>query len=335
MKFRTECPPPSYPFVLSPSRPAVALGSCFAANIALRMQQCLWKAWNPGGTLFNPASVAAVLRAMLSGRAAEAVRHTCFNDGSLWRSWWGDSSLAGASPEEVTGEFARRAQVTQTLLPEAEALIVTFGTAWVYELLPLRSIVANCHRQPAHKFSRRQLSCREITETWLPLLTSLADRFPRLKVIFTVSPVRHVKDGLHANNLSKATLLLAVEQICLSAPNAFYFPAYEIVCDDLRDYRFYAPDLVHPSQQAVDYIWEIFRLSLLDDTGRRLLREGEEIAKGWSHRPNSAVSTPQLAEDERTRKGRILDRYALLCGEIEKMSGTLLGVMPLEEEPGA
>lgn len=333
MKFRTECPLPSYPFKLSPFRPVVALGSCFAANITARMTQCLWNAFNPGGTLFNPASVALVLRLLTGFSHGETIVSSLFHADGKWLSWWSDSSMTAESPEEIVAEFTRRSQLTAKLLNSAQVLLITFGTAWVYELIdsPVR-IVANCHKQPSSFFRRRRLSIDEIADEWTTLLTDLTSLYPSLNIIFTLSPVRHIKDGLEGNNRSKAILMLAIEEICHRSERAHYFPAYEMVADDLRDYRFYNSDLVHPSEQAVDYIWEKFRESLLDDAGRARLKEGDAIVRGWLHRPNAQLAgslSPQTIMQKKTRKGQILERYALFCRQASEAYGNSLGCAPL------
>ena len=228
------------------------VGSCFADSIGQMMQQrALQVTCNPFGTLYNPLSIAQALQMT---EMPPLVEH----DG-LWHSMAHHGSLSRADKHEAEQAVSDSIQTMQTALNEATVVIVTFGTAWVYEMTNQHSaisnqIVGNCHKIPAEQFSRRRLSTDEILQTWQPLIA----RYPDKHWLFTVSPIRHVKDGLHGNQLSKATLLQAVEAISGQPSAVSYFPSYEIMLDELRDYRFYAEDLVHPSPIAVQYIWERF-----------------------------------------------------------------------------
>ena len=171
-------------------------------------------------------------------------------------------------------------------LDRLDCLLLTFGSAWVYENEKTGTVVANCHKQPESCFTRRMLSVSEIVSDYTSLLSGLLARIPRLKVLFTVSPIRHVRDGMHANQLSKATLLLAVNQLQATFPeHVFYFPAYELLLDELRDYRFYAEDMVHPSETAIRYVWERFTRSCISADALRIMEESENIRKMLSHKP--------------------------------------------------
>lgn len=215
------------------------VGSCFSDEIGDQMKQrYLNVSCNPFGTLYNPLSIA---QALTMTEMPPLVEH----DG-LWHSMAHHGSFSRADKHEAEQAVAASIAVMQQALQEATVVIVTFGTAWVYEQDGV--IVGNCHKLPENCFRRRRLRVDEIVETWRPLL----ERYPDKHWLFTVSPIRHIRDGLHENQLSKATLLQAVEEL------GNYFPSYEIMLDELRDYRFYADDLVHPSSLAVNYIWERF-----------------------------------------------------------------------------
>lgn len=304
MKFRTEYEPGKAPFVLSPSVPVVLLGSCFADNIGAKMRSCLWEAENPLGTLYNPLSISASVRAVLESEESDSLfEESLFEAGGLWRSWLFDSRMAAERKEDVAMTFREARERFISLLKRGEVLFITFGTAWCYCLSDGR-VVSNCHKQPGFMFTRRRLTISEITEEWKRMLELVRLVRPGLKVVFTVSPVRHLKDGFEGNMRSKAILLLAVEELCASEENCFYFPAYEIVNDDLRDYRFYAADLAHPAEGAVEYIWEIFRKMYVDEEGERRLKEGEAIRKGLEHRPLPLATrhhSPESLEREATR----------------------------------
>ena len=225
------------------------LGSCFSDEIGEQMQQrYLNVTCNPFGTLYNPLSIA---QAMQMTDMPQLVEHE-----GLWHSMAHHGSFSRANQHEAEQAIRASIETMQQALKEATVVIVTFGTAWVYE--KDGEIVGNCHKLPESCFTRRRLSVEEIVAAWRPIL----DCYPDKHWLFTVSPIRHIKDGLHENQLSKATLLQAVEQIVLhsypSPATRRYFPSYEILLDELRDYRFYADDLVHPSSLAVNYIWERF-----------------------------------------------------------------------------
>lgn len=300
MKFRTEYRPERGDVSLSPMRPVVLLGSCFAENIAARMRRCLWKASNPAGTLYNPLSIERAIRLLLFEKDLIGVfKESLFKEGRFLRSWLFDSKTSSEYQSDILPMMIRMSDSLRSDLMAGKALFVTFGTAWCYFLTERPEyVVANCHKQPASTFTRRRLSVDEIADCWENLAMDLRRMFPGLEIIFTVSPVRHLKDGFEGNARSKATLLLAVERICSRLPFCSYFPAYEIVNDDLRDYRFYASDLTHPSDDAVEYIWEIFRSTYLDAEGEALLKEGEKIVKGWLHRP---LRSPYAQESNLTK----------------------------------
>lgn len=297
MKFRTEYMSRADVRPLDPETTAVLLGSCFTESIGERMRTCCWRAYpNPCGVLYNPASIANILSIALdiSLREEEDKSRSWYDiiDDSmaqrdrLYVTWLMDSGCTTYSVRDTRERAWYMLDDLRNSIKEARTLIVTFGTAWIYELRERPGyVVSNCHKFPADTFERRRMTIGEITTMWNTLLAQLQKRFPDLRVIFTVSPVRHLKDGFEGNSRSKAILQLACEEICASRSNAEYFPSYEILNDDLRDYRFYAADMVHPSTEAVEYIWEKFQERYLTQESRALLREGERVAKALSHRP--------------------------------------------------
>jgi hypothetical protein len=174
-------------------------------------------------------------------------------------------------------------------------MILTFGTAWVYKLKSSGKVVSNCHRLPEKMFDRQLLTVGEIVAEWKSLLLSLWKQNPELKILFTVSPIRHWKDGAHGNQLSKATLLLAIDALQKEFPeHTAYFPAYEIMMDDLRDYRFYKEDLIHPNQQAIQYIWEKFGNAYFSEEVKDFITENYKIKAALEHRPNDEKSPKYL-----------------------------------------
>lgn len=237
----------------------LTIGSCFSDEMAEQLRQRnMHVTSNPFGTLYNPLSIADAIKMT---EVPELVQH----DG-LWHSMAHHGSFSRTSKEDAEQAVRASIENMQKAFKEATVVIVTFGTAWVYEYKG--EVVGNCHKLPEKCFTRRRLSIGEIMATWAPIFL----RNPLKHWIFTVSPIRYIKDGLHENQLSKATLLQAVEglvadsdpsaPVCLDSDGYLgkreYFPSYEIFMDELRDYRFYADDLVHPSSLAINYIWERF-----------------------------------------------------------------------------
>lgn len=240
---------------LSHDRPVLLLGSCFTDEVGSRLQQSGFEVLcNPFGTLYNPLSIIGCLERVRHERpfaADELVQH----DG-LFHSWHHHGSFSHPDREEVLRRCNESLASAARFLRRDPLLVITFGTAYAFFLndpaSPLHGqVVANCHKVPAQRFERRRLAEEEIVARCSPLLRGR-------DVILTVSPIRHLADGLHGNQLSKATLLLAVERLC--AQGCAYFPAYELLVDELRDYRFYARDLCHPSDLAADIIYERFQL---------------------------------------------------------------------------
>lgn len=220
------------------------LGSCFADNVAAKMAEYYFQVTaNPFGTLYNPLSIA---RAWCLNKMPELVEWN-----GLWHSMYHHGDFSAHDQSIAYARCQASVAALQQAIREADTVIITFGTAWVYE--QNGAVVANCHKMPASWFTRRRLTVEEIVAEWQPIVAAYPDKH----FIFTVSPIRHLKDGLHQNQLSKATLLLAAEQLA-QEPRCAYFPSYEILLDELRDYRFFADDMIHPTPLAINYIWERF-----------------------------------------------------------------------------
>lgn len=230
------------------------LGSCFADNIGEKFGAHYFQMLsNPYGTLYNPASIAAILSPIANSQSPIS-NPPIIEWGGLWHSMLHHGSFSHSDRNQVLLRCEQSRKLLHSFLQETTVVIVTFGTAWVYEYEG--KVVSNCHKMPANRFVRRRLSVDEIVAMWQPLLEAMPDKH----WIFTVSPIRHIKDGLHENQLSKAILLQAVEELVNKANSdkVGYFPSYEILLDELRDYRFFAEDMVHPSPVAVEYIWQRF-----------------------------------------------------------------------------
>ena len=269
------------------------LGSCFADNMGAKFSEHYFQATvNPFGTLYNPASIAA---AITNVGNSQLVEHN-----GLWHSMMHHGAFSDKDKEQLIARCEQSRALLQRALMEASTVVVTFGTAWVYEMEG--KVVANCHKLPANRFTRRCLTVNEIVEMWQPIVASMPDKH----WIFTVSPIRHVKDGLHANQISKAILLQAVDQLGQS-----YFPSYEIMMDELRDYRFYAEDMVHPSAVAVEYIWQRFVDTYTNKDTQKEMRVLNQLWRDNQHRmlhpdtDEARTFLQRLAE----RKAQLQQRY--------------------------
>ena len=283
MELRTEVPLPVSPGKITFSTPVMFLGSCFANEIGYRLTSGkLDVMTNPHGTLFNPFSVAGAI-----DRFAASHRYT-EKDVYLYRNRYMslDHHTAFSSYERdvLTERLNDVSRAASEFIRRASFIFVTFGTSYVYTLRESGAIVANCHKLPSSLFERRLAASHEIAARWMETLDRLGELNPALRVWFTVSPVRHLSDGAHANQISKAHLLLAAEELLSHPSVGGYFPAYEIFMDDLRDYRYYAADMVHPSETAIDYIWEKFCSVFIDSPTLRLWNEAARITRAMAHR---------------------------------------------------
>lgn len=277
MEFRTTLKVPPGTEITHSDR-LLMLGSCFTDEVGSRLLRDGFAATiNPTGTLYNPLSVARTIGIFESGKPITSDR--LFENQGLWRNFACHSSLASADRNEALDRINTAIALGHAAIEEATHIIVTFGTAWVFEI-PEYGIVCNCHKLPADRFIHRRMTVEEIISVWQPLIRHYADK----RFTFTVSPIRHTADGLHGNQLSKSTLLLAVDRLCAGGV-AEYFPAYEALMDDLRDYRFYAADMKHPSDVAIDYVYSLFAESRFSAATAAAAAASARISRRSSHRP--------------------------------------------------
>ncbi len=264
----------------------LAIGSCFAQSIGERLARSKFSiSVNPTGVLFNPLSITASLARL---HAREYISIEELSQGALgWYHLDFHSSLNGQTEQQALEQINRAITEGAETLESANWVILTLGTAWIYERADTGDLVANCHKEPARNFNRRRASLEQIVAS---LRTALNTSLEGKRVILTLSPIRHLADGLEQNSLSKATLRLAIEEVVSEEPERiFYLPSYEILMDDLRDYRFYCEDMVHPSPLAVEYIWQYFCEVALTPSAQGLLPRVERIVKASQHR----VTNPQ------------------------------------------
>ena len=251
MQFRTELTPDRLPVQLRLTDRVVTIGSCFAEVMGNRLaEHKLAVQNNPLGTLFNPFSISKLLTLALTGSVPDTAGYV-ERDG-LWFHYDVHSSLWGTSKEALAGLIQVRLQAVGDALRKANWLLLTLGSAVVYEQKETRKIVANCHKMPGTLFNKRLCEIAPVRHELTKLLSLFQANNPNLRIILTVSPVRHIRDGLVLNSASKALLRVLCDELSGTYPNVHYFPAYELVQDDLRDYRFYEADLIHPNAQAHD-----------------------------------------------------------------------------------
>lgn len=296
----------------------LTMGSCFAENIGLRFSNNFFKiSVNPFGVLFNPASISKNLRRLVSNDIFK--ENDLFEHNGIWNSFSHSSLFSKVNKEEAIEVINQKFLSAYKLLKNLDFLILTFGTSWVYEIVENKEIVSNCHKLPSSCFNRKRLAVDEIVHDYQNLIHELITFNPKIKIIFTVSPVRHFKDGAFENNLSKSSLLLAINQLKNIFTEVDYFPAYEIQMDELRDYRFYADDMCHPSEMAVNYIWKKFSETYFNKQTQQAIKEINNYNSRLNHHlihPLS-VESQMFLDGNRNLKHELLLKYPFLKNRMD------------------
>lgn len=285
-QYYTEVGLEKYEWKLGYSDKILFMGSCFTENIGDIMHGLKFQTnINPFGIVYNPKSIALSLQRLMAKQLYQA--SDLFEQNDYWGSFDFHGRYSGPSAEEALTGMNRQVEKGHQFLQQADYLVLTFGTAWAFELKQTGQTVANCHKFQATDFMRYRLTPGEIVEEFKELLSALWKFNPNLKILFTVSPIRHLKDGANGNQLSKSTLLLAIDRLItgFGKERCAYFPSYEIVMDELRDYRFYAADLVHLSPVAIEHIWTKFKSCFFNAETNKIMAEIEKITKSMNHRP--------------------------------------------------
>ncbi len=284
MQFRTQIPIQKSNFPIDHSSKIVLLGSCFSENMFHQFDYFKFDVIsNPFGIIFNTFSIENIIK-----RAIEKhyfVKEDLIFYNEIWQSLEIHSSMSRTTQDELTEQLNATLDSFHERLKSATHLFLTYGTSWVYSYKKSGQIVANCHKIPQDQFDKKLISQAENKYYIQNTLEVLKAFNINLKIIFTISPVRHIKDGMVENQVSKANLISAVNEVITQNPQNLYFPGYEIMMDDLRDYRFYAEDLLHPSQFAVKYIWEKLSDAFFDEKTCYLMKEIDSIRKSLAHRP--------------------------------------------------
>lgn len=286
MKFRTELRCKPLPRPITHHDRIVTLGSCFADEVGGWLREHKFRVLsNPTGPLFNPCSIFGLIERALDRKpytADELARNTA----GEYILYDHSTTFSSADSEALLNQANELQEVIREALTQADHLVLTFGTAWIYRLRTSGEIVANCHKQPTHCFDRERLGVEQIVEGF----NRIADRIGDKQIILTVSPIRHLGDGLEGNAVSKSILRVAAELCAEHHATVHYFPAYELLLDDLRDYRFYADDLCHPASQAIAYICEHFAEAAFSPATRTLNKEIERLILFAKHRPRESHS---------------------------------------------
>ena len=270
------------------------LGSCFSENIADKFSYYKFQnKVNPLGVLFHPLAILDLLKRS-QNRIDYSEKDLFFSNG-YWQSYSAHSRLNNASKVEIMSDLNSGVHSTKTQLMAASHVVLTFGTAWVYTHIKSQTIVANCQKQPQNEFEKSILSIDKLNETFESIVSILKSFNPEVTIILTISPVRHLKDGFVENNHSKSQLFSALHPIVNNNENTHYFPSFELVMDELRDYRFYKEDMIHLNQLAIDYIWEKFQSSWVGLDSELTMNEVNRLQKGLDHKPFNPSSKAHIA----------------------------------------
>ena len=285
MDFRTRIEIPKQDISMNHATRVMLFGSCFSEHIGRKLLQHKFKAAvNPFGILYNPHSVSQSIKRLLSGKSFteedllfhQEMYHSLMHHGQF------SATDKQACLDHITDRFKQAAE----MIPSTELYLITFGSAYAYTWKETGAIVGNCHKIPADRFHRFRLSVEEIADEWSEVITMCRSLHPDAKFLFTVSPIRHWKEGAHENQISKSILHLAIDRLQdRYGESVGYFPAYEVMMDELRDYRFYDEDMIHPSSQAVDYIWQRFSETYFSVETRQVNDEWSQIRRALDHRP--------------------------------------------------
>jgi len=267
------------------------IGSCFTENIGNKLLESLFKVdVNPFGVLYNPTSIKKSLEILIEGKKFTGSDLKFYNN--LWFSYFHHSKFSHKDKDICLQNINNQLEISSNFIREAKYLFITFGTAWVYKLATTQQTVSNCHKVPAPEFTRELLNIENIVKKYNKIILLLKEINPDLQIIFTLSPVRHLKDGAVENQRSKAILHLSISQLVDSFENCYYFPSYEIMMDELRDYRFYKSDMTHINDIGIEYIWKKFEATFFTQKTLQKIKEAQKLVRNLNHKPKD----PDLEE---------------------------------------
>lgn len=323
--FRTVIVTKEFPFTINHKDPITSTGSCFSDHLGQRMQQLKFNILtNPFGVIFNPIPLFRSLELSLTDADVEEnhiiERHGYYHHLSF------HSDVTETSKEGLIESIESKQKATKDQIGKSKHLILTLGTAFGFRYHQSGRFVANCHRLPSDAYEKGLISVEDINESFDNLYRHLPED---INIILTVSPVRHLKDTLEGNSLSKSTLIMASHQLARRYNNVFYFPSYEMLIDDLRDYRFYNQDMIHPTPQAVDYIFDHFSNAFFDQNTAELTQSIHQLQKSMAHRPRF-LQSPEYYNflNETLKKAEVLDERVDLSDEISHIQGAINRYFP-------
>lgn len=293
MKFQTTIPIKKSDFLIDYSSKLVSLGSCFAENMGDKFDYFKFSTiTNPFGIIFNPISLEKII--LRSIHKKYFTEKDIFFHNEAWHCFEVHSELSNPNKTEFLTTLNQLIDTTNGHLEKATHCLITLGTSWVYKHIESDTLVANCHKVSQKQFVKELLSVTDIDASLKRIVSEIQVVNPNCKFIFTISPVRHSKDGFVENNVSKSHLITALNHFLSNATSSIYFPSYEIMMDELRDYRFYAEDMLHPNQTAIDYIWMKFSVNYINETEFETMQHVSEIQKALNHKPFNPNSESHL-----------------------------------------
>lgn len=328
MDFHLEFTPKAFAAKINHQNKLLLIGSCFTENIGTKLKHHKFSVLeNPNGILFNPVSIAKSISSYIDNK--QYTEADLFYQNETWNCWQHHSRFSHPDKKHCLQNINQSQQQAHHFLKDADWALITLGSAFTYTLHGSAvttastregDVVANCHKVPTDKFNKKLLNADEVVTALQQMLKKLLTFNPAIKIIFTISPVRHLRDGFVENNRSKATLIQAVHSLCDNAENIFYFPAYELVMDDLRDYRFYAEDMVHPNYAATNYVWQKFLTTCIDEPSQKLMKEINTINAAKSHKPFNPTSQQHKAflQNNFERVSQLSRQYPYINFEEEK-----------------
>lgn len=307
------------------------MGSCFTEHIGSRLQSLKFMAdLNPFGIVYNPLSMAAQLQLLLDPE--DFTRDDLVFHQDLWHSWMHHSRFSNPDAGELLHTVNTRTAASSGFLKQARLLILTFGTPEAYYFKDDNRLVSNCHQLPADRFYSRKPEPEELAEAWIPLIDRIRSVNPGMRICLTVSPVRYFKDGPTGNQMSKSILFMLIRKLIKACPDLYYFPSYEIFMDDLRDYRFYDTDLMHPGPAGVDYVWDRFVTACIDPAAYPLMDEVGSVVKAAGHRRGTHLTDAHrkfvALQTERIKNLQMRYPFLDFTLELEILQGQLLPDQP-------
>lgn len=284
------------------------IGSCFVENMSKKLDYFKFQnTCNPFGILFHPKAIEAFITNAINEK--EYSESDIFFQDERWHCFDAHSKLSNPSKDALLDELNKQTCSTTQQIKDSTHVVITLGTAWMYRFIETDTIVANCHKVPQKQFLKEIMSVGEVSESLDAIVSLIQSLNTKASVLFTVSPVRHIKDGFVENNLSKAHLISGIHQVINKSENTYYFPSYEIMMDELRDYRFYTKDMIHPSETAINYIWERFQQVWISQKAASTMSEVESIQKRLLHKPfNNESELHQKFIESLTMKQDLLNQ---------------------------